>query len=153
MKKAVVESASAGIEYADIPLAPGTSARSNLLFDLKRDHMYLMTDKKLSKVRVQDCEQYKDCNQCLRVKHPYCGWCSLENKCRYRHRPGQHIDAMFTQRSNKLHNCEKKFKRRRNTWKITLNFSYAWPSFKLKSNLYHQTKTFNLSRIKWDTWK
>ena len=80
MKKAVVESASAGIEYADIPLAPGTSARSNLLFDLKRDHMYLMTDKKLSKVRVQDCEQCKDCNQCLRVKHPYCGWCSLENK-------------------------------------------------------------------------
>ena len=83
MKKAVVESASSGIEYADIPLAPGTAVRSDLLFDLKRDHVYVMTDKKLSKVRVQDCKQYTDCNQCLGAKDPYCGWCSLENKCRW----------------------------------------------------------------------
>ena len=46
----------------------GTSVRSDLLFDLKRDHVYVMTDRKLSKVRVQDCQQYKDCNQCLGAK-------------------------------------------------------------------------------------
>ena len=83
LKKAVVESANSGIEYADIPIAPATSVRSDLLFDLKRDHVYVMTDKKLSKVKVQDCEQYSDCNQCLGARDPYCGWCSLENKCRY----------------------------------------------------------------------
>jgi len=27
-----------------------------------------MTDRKLSKVRVQDCQQYTDCNQCLGAK-------------------------------------------------------------------------------------
>ena len=47
---------------------PGTAVRSELLFDLKRDHVYVMTDRKLSKVRVQDCQQYTDCNQCLGAK-------------------------------------------------------------------------------------
>ena len=82
LRKAVVESADSGIEYADIPISPGTSVRSDFLFDLKRDHLYVMTDHALSKVRVQDCSQYKDCNQCLGARDPYCGWCSLENKCR-----------------------------------------------------------------------
>lgn len=83
LKKAVVESANSGIEYADISIAPGTSVRSDLLFDLKRDHVYVMTDRRLSKVKVQDCQQYTDCGQCLGARDPYCGWCSLENKCRY----------------------------------------------------------------------
>ena len=84
LKKVVVESAKNGhgIEYADIPIAPGTSVRSDLLFDLKRDHVYVMTDRRLSKVKVQDCQQYTDCGQCLGARDPYCGWCSLENKCR-----------------------------------------------------------------------
>ena len=82
LKKAVIESATSGIEYVDIPISPGTSVRSDLLFDLKRDHIYVLTDKALSKVRVQDCQQYTDCNTCLGAKDPYCGWCSLENKCR-----------------------------------------------------------------------
>ena len=50
LRKAVVESASSGIEYADISIAEGTSVRSHLLFDLKRDHVYVMTDRALSKV-------------------------------------------------------------------------------------------------------
>ena len=50
LRKAVVESASSGIEYADIEIAEGTSVRSHLLFDLKRDHVYVMTDRALSKV-------------------------------------------------------------------------------------------------------
>ena len=82
LKKAVVESSKSGLEYADIPIAPGTAVRSELLFDLKRDHVYVMTDRRLSKVKVQDCEQFTDCNQCLGARDPYCGWCSLENKCR-----------------------------------------------------------------------
>ena len=51
LRKAVVESSSSGIEYADILIAEGTAVRSNLLFDLKRDHVYVMTDRALSKVR------------------------------------------------------------------------------------------------------
>ena len=55
LRKAVVESASSGIEYADIAIAEGTSVRSHLLFDLKRDHVYVMTDRALSKVTFSDC--------------------------------------------------------------------------------------------------
>ncbi|KAG1655459.1 Plexin-A4 [Nymphon striatum] len=35
----------------------------------------------VSKVKLQDCSQYKTCSTCLGAKDPYCGWCSLENKC------------------------------------------------------------------------
>ena len=54
LRKAVVESASSGIEYADIAIAEGTSVRSHLLFDLKRDHVYVMTDRALSKVTFEN---------------------------------------------------------------------------------------------------
>ena len=43
----------------------GTSVQGDLLFELKPDHIYVMSDQKLSKVRVQDCAQYQDCGQCL----------------------------------------------------------------------------------------
>ncbi len=84
LKKVVVESSTSGVEYADIPVRTGHSVNSDLLFDLKRDHVYAMTDKKLAKVRVQDCSVYSNCGECLGSKDPYCGWCSLENKCSLR---------------------------------------------------------------------
>ena len=59
LRKAVVESASSGIEYADISIAEGTSVRSHLLFDLKRDHVYVMTDRALSKVTHYDLIESK----------------------------------------------------------------------------------------------
>ena len=50
LKKVVIESASSGVKYADIPIRPGHSVRPDILFDLKREHVYVMTDKKVSKV-------------------------------------------------------------------------------------------------------
>ncbi|KAL1129886.1 hypothetical protein AAG570_012830, partial [Ranatra chinensis] len=35
----------------------------------------------VAKVKVQECSVYKTCLDCLGAKDPYCGWCSLENKC------------------------------------------------------------------------
>ncbi|XP_076331027.1 plexin-A2-like isoform X2 [Tachypleus tridentatus] len=40
--------------------------------------------KKLSMVKVQDCKMYNNCRTCLGAQDPYCGWCSLENKCSLR---------------------------------------------------------------------
>ena len=81
LKKVVVEGASKGVEYSDIAVDQGHAVNSDILFDLKREHIYVMTDKKLSKIRVQDCSVYTTCGECLGSKDPYCGWCSLENKC------------------------------------------------------------------------
>ena len=82
LKKVAVESARHGAENADIPLAPGSSVLSDLVLDLKHEHVYAMTDKKVSKVRLQNCEEYTDCSHCTGAKDPYCGWCRYENKCR-----------------------------------------------------------------------
>ena len=84
LKKVVVESPTNGVEYADIPIRTGHSVNADLIFDLKADHVYVMTDKKISKLRVQDCSKYATCGDCLGSKDPYCGWCSLENKCSLR---------------------------------------------------------------------
>ena len=84
LKKVVIEGPSNGVEYSDIVVDKGRAVNSDILFDLKREHVYVMTNKKLSKVRVQDCSVYTSCGQCLGSKDPYCGWCSLENKCSLR---------------------------------------------------------------------
>ena len=84
LKKVVIEESSSGVEYANIPIRPGHAVRPDINFDLKREHVYAMTDKKVSKVRVQDCSIYTSCGECLGSKDPYCGWCSLENKCSLR---------------------------------------------------------------------
>lgn len=84
LKKVVIESSTSGVEYANIPIVPGHAVNSDLVFDLKQNHVYVMTDKKVSKMKVQDCSVYRDCGQCLGSKDPYCGWCSLENKCSLR---------------------------------------------------------------------
>ena len=38
----------------------------------------------VSKVKAQECSIYEGCSQCLGARDPYCGWCSLENKCSLR---------------------------------------------------------------------
>ena len=84
LKKVVIEGPSTGVEYSDIVVDQDHAVNSDILFDLKRENVYVMTDKKLSKVRVQDCSVYTTCGECLGSKDPYCGWCSLENKCSLR---------------------------------------------------------------------
>jgi plexin A len=68
LKKVVIEGATSGVEYNDIPVATAHAVSSDILFDLKREHLYVMTDQKLSKVRVQDCSVYTTCGDCLGSK-------------------------------------------------------------------------------------
>lgn len=81
LKKVVVESSTSAIEYADIPIDPGSAVNSDLHFDIQKSNLYVMTERKVAKVKVHDCTVYKTCSECLGAKDPYCGWCSLENKC------------------------------------------------------------------------
>jgi hypothetical protein len=75
-----VESSESALEYGDIAVDENSMVNADLHFDSKLMHLYVMTEKKVSKVKVQECNVYKSCWDCLNAKDPYCGWCSLENK-------------------------------------------------------------------------
>ncbi|XP_037318119.2 plexin-B2-like isoform X2 [Pungitius pungitius] len=59
----------------------GEKVNKNLLFDSHLQHLYITTEKKITKVPVQTCHLKTDCQSCVSMKDPYCGWCVLEGKC------------------------------------------------------------------------
>ncbi|XP_040893585.1 plexin-B2b [Toxotes jaculatrix] len=59
----------------------GEKVNKNLFFDLSHSHLYITTEKKITKVPVQTCLQKKDCQSCVELRDPYCGWCVLEGRC------------------------------------------------------------------------
>ncbi|XP_063875423.1 plexin-A1-like isoform X1 [Scylla paramamosain] len=84
LKKVVIENQNNALEYDDIVVDQGSAVRQDMFFDKGGDHLYVMTSNKVSKVKAQECSIYEGCNQCLGARDPYCGWCSLENKCSLR---------------------------------------------------------------------
>lgn len=81
LKKIVVESSTVANEYADIPISIGSPIQRDMHFDNQNMHLYVMSRSQVAKVKVYDCSGYKTCGECLGAHDPYCGWCSLENKC------------------------------------------------------------------------
>ncbi|XP_033846131.1 plexin-B2a [Periophthalmus magnuspinnatus] len=61
--------------------ATGDKVNKDLLFDSSLEHLYITTEKKITKVPVQACHLKTDCQSCISLKDPYCGWCVLEGKC------------------------------------------------------------------------
>ncbi|XP_028440237.1 plexin-B2b [Perca flavescens] len=59
----------------------GEKVNKNLFFDLSQSHLYITTEKKITKVPVQTCLQKQDCQSCVELRDPYCGWCVLEGRC------------------------------------------------------------------------
>ncbi|XP_069580096.1 plexin-B2-like [Brachyistius frenatus] len=59
----------------------GDKVNKNLLFDSSRQHLYITTEKKITKVPVEACHLKTDCQSCIGMKDPYCGWCVLEGRC------------------------------------------------------------------------
>ncbi|XP_072528465.1 plexin-B2b isoform X2 [Salminus brasiliensis] len=59
----------------------GDRVNKNLFFDKTQSHLYITTEKKITKVPVQSCHQKTDCESCMALKDPYCGWCVLEGRC------------------------------------------------------------------------
>lgn len=78
--KVSIESRTQASHYETITVVPHQRIFPDLYFDLEKEHLYVMTPHKLSKVQVQDCSRYTTCEKCISVKDPYCGWCTLENK-------------------------------------------------------------------------
>ncbi len=43
--------------------------------------LFYYVSTQISKVLVHNCSEYSTCNECVEAGDPYCGWCSLQNKC------------------------------------------------------------------------
>ncbi|KAG5830479.1 hypothetical protein ANANG_G00311060 [Anguilla anguilla] len=70
------------VEYGpDLGDSSGSKVNKDLFFDTSSDHLYITTEKKISKVAVQTCDQQTSCEACIGQKDPYCGWCVLEGRC------------------------------------------------------------------------
>ncbi|GIX99609.1 hypothetical protein CEXT_662822 [Caerostris extrusa] len=80
----VVESVTSAFEYSDLQIDEAKSVSPDMLFDKNKEFLYVMTERRVTMVKVQECLVYKTCSECLEAQDPYCGWCSLENKCSLR---------------------------------------------------------------------
>ncbi|XP_042559424.1 plexin-B1-like [Clupea harengus] len=53
----------------------------NIFFDKNHSNVYVTSYKMIRKVPVQSCHLLADCQSCMSLRDPYCGWCVLEGRC------------------------------------------------------------------------
>ncbi|XP_044534948.1 plexin-A4 [Gracilinanus agilis] len=59
---------------------PGPVLR-DMAFSMDHEHLYIMSERQLTRVPVESCSQYRSCSECLGSGDPHCGWCVLHNTC------------------------------------------------------------------------
>ncbi|XP_042903484.1 plexin-B isoform X2 [Parasteatoda tepidariorum] len=68
-------------EFEEVVVDEGFPILQDMYLDPSENHVYVASPYKMSKIRVEECGRHEACDQCLRARNPYCGWCSLEKKC------------------------------------------------------------------------
>ncbi|XP_071369442.1 plexin-B3-like, partial [Centroberyx affinis] len=90
LHKVLVRSDWSGQLYDSVLVDRGSAVNADLLLDESQENVYALTHNKLSKVPVSSCERQTDCQTCLSVRDPYCGWCVLEGRCCRKHQCQRH---------------------------------------------------------------
>ncbi|XP_027873927.1 plexin-A1-like isoform X1 [Xiphophorus couchianus] len=87
IKKILVNSISQpALLYENVMVSDGNPILRDLLFSPDHQFLYALTDKQVTRVPVESCEQYASCRDCLGSGDPHCGWCVLHNICSRRDR-------------------------------------------------------------------
>ncbi|KAH8398914.1 hypothetical protein KR222_011678, partial [Zaprionus bogoriensis] len=71
-------------EYEEIFVDPGNRILPNTMISPRKDYLYVLSLRKISKLRIEHCAVYTNCSACLESRDPFCGWCSLEKRCTVR---------------------------------------------------------------------
>uniref|UniRef100_A0A8C3A345 Plexin B3 n=1 Tax=Cyclopterus lumpus TaxID=8103 RepID=A0A8C3A345_CYCLU len=90
LHKVLVRSDWSGDLYGSVLVDKGSVVRADLLLDDSQQHVFVLTNRRLSKVPVSTCERQTDCQSCLSFRDPYCGWCVLEGRCSRKHQCQRH---------------------------------------------------------------
>uniref|UniRef100_A0A8B9VC67 Plexin A1 n=1 Tax=Anas zonorhyncha TaxID=75864 RepID=A0A8B9VC67_9AVES len=77
----VGDGAADALQYENVVAHEGSSILRDLVLSPDRQHLYAMTEKQVTRVPVESCEQYESCELCLGSRDPHCGWCVLHNIC------------------------------------------------------------------------
>ncbi|XP_033744858.1 plexin-B-like isoform X3 [Pecten maximus] len=89
IKKIVINSNLSATEYdqnlqTDLTIDPRSSINKDMQLDPTNQYLFAMSDKVVAKLRVENCQRHSSCHECLSSQDPYCGWCTLENRCTVR---------------------------------------------------------------------
>uniref|UniRef100_A0A4W5KKD7 Plexin A3 n=1 Tax=Hucho hucho TaxID=62062 RepID=A0A4W5KKD7_9TELE len=67
--------------YETVTVDEGKPILRDMVFSPDYQHIYMLSDKQVSRLPVESCGQYTTCKTCLGSGDPHCGWCVLHNKC------------------------------------------------------------------------
>ncbi|XP_074971449.1 plexin-A2 [Phalacrocorax aristotelis] len=71
-----------GIQYEMVTIfKDGSPVLRDMAFSIDQKYLYVMSERQVSRVPVESCEQYTTCGECLSSGDPHCGWCTLHHMC------------------------------------------------------------------------
>uniref|UniRef100_A0A8C2A018 Plexin A2 n=1 Tax=Cyprinus carpio TaxID=7962 RepID=A0A8C2A018_CYPCA len=76
-----------GVQYETLSvIKDGSPILRDMAFSLDNSYIYVMSERQVTRVPIESCEQYSTCGECLSSGDPHCGWCVLHNVCSQRDR-------------------------------------------------------------------
>lgn len=81
LHKVFLQANGTGSLYSSVTVDGTSPINSDLLLDAAGQSVYILTEEKVSRLPVAQCSRHTDCQSCLSVRDPYCGWCVLEGRC------------------------------------------------------------------------
>ncbi|KAL1020688.1 hypothetical protein UPYG_G00003370, partial [Umbra pygmaea] len=76
-----------GVQYETVQvITDGSPILRDMAFSLDHTYLYVMSERQVTQVPIESCEQYGTCGECLSSGDPHCGWCVLHNMCSQRER-------------------------------------------------------------------
>uniref|UniRef100_A0A8C2Q4D9 Plexin A2 n=1 Tax=Cyprinus carpio TaxID=7962 RepID=A0A8C2Q4D9_CYPCA len=69
-----------GVQYETLSvIKDGSPILRDMAFSLDNSYIYVMSERQVTRVPIESCEQYSTCGECLSSGDPHCGWCVLHN--------------------------------------------------------------------------